>query len=216
MRKKQSHGFTPVGCLTAIEILQNEMKENHPIEYERESAGWIFAYDMAKRLVDCPSIFGSTSSFGVLIAMTNNPLLFNEYTHGLLVVSHLAGLSVAHDFIFGNGFVEALEGLLLLSWPGVAHRMIFSEETRTIYIFSKNPGGIRGLLYKVIFGYPSAKEIRDKIMEAVDGQYFLKFEIVVSGNVVYAKAKPFTCGSEKTAGFENEIINIAWRASGNV
>lgn len=226
IRKSDQHSiFTVEGCQQVVTRLHIDFKESCPDIYNQERASWWFVQQTIDILAKNPAILGSTSAFGVLIGARNNIRWNDSVSHALYIANHMSALPVIDDFIWRNGFKDAVEGALLLEWPSVIPLVEQEPESRIVTIYCRHAGGIKGKIKKSVYGHPGPHEVLDRLYEFFGEPDFVKYETAIVGNRV--KLRVFYDITEesieevKTADdpvslFRHELIHLAWKASGNV
>jgi hypothetical protein len=217
--------FTPKGCLEVVNFLHHEFSEVSPEIYKKERSSWYLAHNQAEILVKNPSIFGSTSAFGCLIGMSNNILLNEEVSYPLHLACYLAALPVLDNFLYKGGFRDSIEDILLMEWPGVVPVVYQDPETRIVTVWTRYKDNIRGRIKKIIYRYPSPREIVTRVNEFFGVQMFVKYESAIVGDRVNFRVllddeiiEDASNGDSDAdvRSFLEEIISLAWKASGNM
>lgn len=226
IRKLDQHPvFTAEGCREVFTHLHVDFAQACPEVYKNEEFSWKFNQIQIDKLVKTPKIFGSTSAFGYLVGACNNLRWNDSVSHALFVGTHLSILPILDDFIWRSGFKDAIEGVLFMEWPNVVHAVTQDPESRIVTVFCRQSGGLRGGIKKMTFGYPSPTEVLNRLKEFFGEQYFIQYKHAIHGNQVRLAVFYNICeesvdeaktAKDPVSEFRREIINLAWKSSGNV
>ncbi|KAF5082441.1 hypothetical protein DSECCO2_99770 [anaerobic digester metagenome] len=224
-KKTQHPVFTVEGCKKVVTFLHADFADCCPGIYENEKASWTFVQMQINILAKNSAIFGSNSAFGYLIGASNSIRWNDSVSHALYVANHISVLSVIDDFVWRSGFKDAVEGALLLEWPSVVHVVTQDPETRIVTVNCRHSGGVKGKFKKMVYGYPSPREVLNRLHEFFGDPYFVKYESAIVGDRVKLRVfydvtensveEAVETDNDQVSDFRRQIIRRAWLASGN-
>lgn len=222
-RNNQSHPvFTAAGCLNVILKLHVEASKNKDT-YEREKGIWCYITDAIYKIYDTPFLYGSIAGIEILDEISTR-IMETDYVESdaLLAASHLAGVPVLDSIVYKSCLKDVIEEIMLREWPNAFHQVIFNERYGYCCVYYKNPGGIKGLLYRSVYGYPTSGEIVSRIKKYLKRNLFVKYDFAVVNEEIRVMASYESDGEiiddskPLFTKFQKDVIDAAWKASGNV